>query len=580
MRKIQAFDEIVVDYETTGLYYYKGARVFSYVLTWCDTGESEIYDDDHPLFIQRLREVWGNHLVTVICHNLKFEYKFTISMGIKITATLHDTMIMHQMLENLSPKHSLDYCFFNYCGYDKEFAHAWDEVDKAKKIYNNQFDKVPRELMHSYQVKDGEATALLFKTMYPFLKDDFNYKDEIEVACLTGEIENYGIMVNEKECNDLINFMNKELKDTDEKLTSLIGEQINLNSPKQLQKLLFETYKLPILSYTDSNVPATDKDALEALRKVNNHPIIDLILKNRSYTKGVSMIQSYLDARDSKGILHPNINTNANKTGRASSNDPNMQNVSKEMALKNKYPVPARRCFCARPKTVLYLKDYAGIEMRLGVQGTKSDRLFKLAHENFDFHDACAKSFYGDRYISETDPKMKKALRSSAKNARFAMFYGAGLAQVARTLGLSMEETQVGYEKDKIDFPEFYEFMERCTFLAKKQGYIETFFGRKLKVYANKPYAATDYCIQGTAAQVLKKAKIRLFNYYQKEFKGEIKLLLDIHDEIITEFPRSLFSQRNEILKEIRKLMITFDEIQVPLEIETKMTTTLWSKAK
>ena len=569
-------NEIIIDYETTGLYYYKGARVFSYILTWIDTGESEIYDNDNPLFLQRLKEIWENPLIIKICHNLKFEYKFTISMGIKVKGTLHDTMIMHQYLNNLGPRHSLDYCFFQYCGYDKDFANAWDEVTKAQKIYKNQFEKIPRETMHKYQEKDGQATALLFQTMRKYIEKDKNYLDDLKVACLTGEIENYGIAVNEKECKKLIDFMQNELKDTEVKLNKL-NVQINLNSPKQLQKVLFDDYKFPILTYTDSNLPATDKEALETLRKVNNHPIIDLILKNRSYTKGISMVESYLQARDSNGILHPNINTNANKTGRASSNDPNMQNVSKELALKNKYPVPARNCFCARVKTILFLIDYAGIEMRLGVQGTKSERLYKLAREGFDFHDACAKSFYGARYTNEQDLKFKKALRSSAKNARFAMFYGAGLKQVARTLGLTIEETQAGYEKDKIDFPEFYKFMDDCTLFAKENGYIETFFGRKLKVYPNKPYSATDYCIQGTAAQILKKAKIRLHEYFKNK---NIFLLLDIHDEIIIEFPRSLLFQREEILKEVKRLMTEFDEITVPLDIEIKMTTTLWSKAK
>ena len=578
---------VAVDYETVGLRPQEGAYVFSCIMADVETGEWVLWDRDvvgYEWFVAQLRSVWEDPTVAKVAHNLKFELHHTRAMGIVPAGPLHDTMILHQLLHNLAPKHSLDYCARELMGIVPE----WDEVDRevtrAAHIYGT-YDKVPRALMHSYQRADGERTALLYSTLYPLVQQDArllaDYRNEIALVQTTVRLENNGIMVDRANAAALIRWMEEELEHVEAETTALFGEPVNLSSPAQLIHVLFDVLHLPVPGWTESGKPSTEKDALEKLRATHPHPVLDLVLRKRSYTKGLAMVRAYLANATADGILYPSINTNRAQTGRQSSSDPiNFQNIQKEFALKTRFAVPARRCFRARPGHVWFCEDYQGIEMRLGVQGTGSPRLVQLLTENFDFHAACAASFYGKRFTEEQDPAIKKMLRSAAKNARFAMFYGAGMEKVADTLVLSVEETQEGYLRDRHEYPEFYAFMERCTRFARTHGYIETFFGRRLAVYHDKPYIATDYCIQGSAAGVLKRAQVALDRYFTEELHGEVKMLLPVHDELIIEYPRALFPYREEVLHKVRELMIRIECVTVPLEVEVKMTTTTWDKAK
>jgi DNA polymerase-1 len=291
------------------------------------------------------------------------------------------------------------------------------------------------------------------------------------------------------------------------------------------------------------------------------------------------MISGYLENVNIDGAVHPVINTNKAKTGRESTEV--IVNVSKEVKAGARYTVPARRCFRPRPKKFILLGDYAGIEMRLGVQGTNSPRLFELCKKDFDFHSAMAASFYGDAFLNEVDKAIKKGMRNRAKNARFAMFYGAGVKQTAKTLGLSIDEVLVGYAKDKEEYPEFYTFMAECARKAERHGYIETFFGRKLRVERGRYYTATDYRIQGSAADIFKSAQIKLDDWLQREFGDEhVRMILPVHDEMVMEFDNQYLVHIDGICKKINKIMTVFPEITVNLNMEFSISLKTWADKK
>jgi DNA polymerase-1 len=317
--------------------------------------------------------------------------------------------------------------------------------------------------------------------------------------------------------------------------------------------------------------------------------IFDLILKQRSYTKGVSMIASYLKASERDSILYPHINTNPTNTGRESSNNPNMQNISKEIALKTRFPVPARRGFRARPGHILVLGDYAGIEMRLIIEHTGEPELVELIQRNGDPHDLAAQIFYGELYTvpekacaftREIDPKRaKKVMRTAAKNAQFALAYGAGLQKIADTLMLSVVQAKPGHEAYCRRFPRVAGYTRKMARQAELTGKITTPFGRHLRIRADKPAAASNYMIQGTAAGILKRAQVRV-DEYLRNADTDIRMLLPIHDELIFEVPRRELSQLPIVLREIERRMTEMSEIRVPLAVEWKMTNYTWDKAK
>jgi len=613
------------DTETTGLDPYRGARIFAW--STCDeTGNVAIsrYDTDKDSH-NKIQQLLYDTSTAKVCHNLHFDLGMLQieNYNIPKNTVWHDTMLICQILNNLEPSNSLDELAYKYGGYPMEQD---TPITAASKIYGS-YDKIPKHLMNEYQYADAERTMLLFKTFYPIIKRDpaayAEYLVELALVHTTIQFERRGMMLCKPEALKLLSWIDSELKQVQQDTVALIKYPINLNSPKQVVHLLYEELGWPVLTMNKSGLaPATDKDALEELRSASVEynmsqraiDVLDLILRQRSYTKGRGMILSYLEAADCNDIICPHLNTNSARTSRESSENPNMQNVQKELALKTRFPVPARKCFRARPGYVLFLLDYAGIEMKLAVQATGSVRLIKMMAEGFDFHDACAKLFYGTRYtnagtgvqyyltgdhrrqkayrelvervgrddaLTQTFEIVKQMLRSAAKNGRFAMLYGAGVQQVAHTLGLTLEETKEGYARDRAEFPELYTMMDDCITQANSQGYIETFFGRKLRVNPRKAYTATDYKIQGSAAGLFKRAQVRVANYFKHKWGlFDIAIWMVVHDELIIELPRELMTHSDEILRDVMLLMTLFPEITVSMNVEVKKSAYLWSDAK
>jgi len=593
-------DIIAVDYETTGLPYIGKVCIFSVVFTWCNDPDG--YTEVHygiGNFEKRLKEFWFSRCQAV-AHNLAFELWFTIEEGYIIAKDkpLHDTMIQFKYLNNLANRMSLDYCYEFFAGFSPECATIDKQVTKAFKIYGS-FDKIPKKLMEEYQTNDGQRIALLFLTMFKCIQDSPAYEEylnEIELIKMTVAMYRRGITVDKVEASKQISFMKKEIEQNTIRTESLVGHPINLNSPKQLIHLL----------YTELHMPLTGKKSLtgnEALDLLPSNPIIDCIKKERAYTKGTAMIESYLEL-SVNNILHPSIITNRAKTGRESSEHPNMQNISKEVKAGQQYTVPARKCFIPRKGYYFIGIDYSGIEMRLGVQGTNSERLYELCDNDFDFHNAFAEVMYGELYTNPIQaitfalltnkstilewkksclkigkvasielwyPKAKKAMRNKAKNARFAMFYGAGLETTSRTLGLTMENTKIGYLRDKELYPELYAFMKDCTTQAEKEGGIYTYFGRFLRVPREALYSATDFKIQGSAAALFKHAQVDVHKWLIKE-RLDIYPILPVHDEIIFEVNLKYKEEiLKEILENIKRIMCQYKEIKVKLNVEVSI---------
>lgn len=581
---------VAFDVETTGLDPYKGARAFTFATCYPD-GTSLVIDN--PKNIQKLLY----NTDSIICHNYHFEYSILKAQGFIIPDKIqwHDTMIIHQLLHNLAYSHGLDNVALDLCT-NRELRNYWkhidEQVEKAKKIYGT-FDKFPKEIIHPYQRNDVERTMLIFQVLYPYILQDPKllrcYQDETDLVKVTTEFESYGMMIDRKECSKLIRWLDEELSKTNEESYSLLKKHINLNSTKQVADLLFNQMGLPPVKMTEKENNSLEYEVIDEMMSIYRddhkvHSILDLVLKSRSYTHGRSMIRSYMDLSDENDILHPHINTNRAGTGRESSTKPNLQNVSKEVSLLARYPIPARSCFRARPGCLLYPFDEKGIELRLIVEHTQEPELVELISKNGDPHDLAAMCFYGDRYTKESDQKKKKALRSAAKNMHFALCYrinkpGKPIDLIANGLGLSVEEAKPGYDRYCARFPRMANFAISRMDEARKTGYVTTSFGRKLHVPHDNPKAAANYLIQGTAAGIIKRAQIQADRVLKSKYP-DVHILLPIHDEIIFEAPRRILQYEREFINDISGAMTTIPEVSVPLAVEVKRSTLLWSQAK
>lgn len=656
----------VFDTETTGLNPFKGARIFAW--STCDiNGNVKIYrDKTYSLSATNkkiiyytgkglLQEYLNNTTIHKVCHNFHFDYLMCLMCGYKIpdNTVWHCTYIMFKLINNLIDNYGLDELAYSFGNYklDQDVT-----ISQAAKIYKR-YDKIPQHLMYRYQYADAERGMLLFNPYFPLIENmgmTSTYLREIELVKTTVRMERHGIMLCRPEALKLLEFIRDEIDTAEKESFQLFNKHINLNSGKQVIKILFGdkqnnncihcntsdfSYINRIcsfcgnLTFSDNNFypvinfskktsdPSVDKDTLESLRdysarfdvKKETSLLLNLILKKRSYTRSQASINNFIDESDSNDIIHANINTIQATTGRESITRPPLQTVSKELSLKTKYSIPERKCFRARPKHFLLIVDYSGIEMRIAVQLTNSKRLIQLVQNDFDFHADCAALFYGDKftnrsisvdYFLQDKPeerenlqkdikdigeenalnnlfgRIKKMLRSSAKNGRFAMLYGAGIDRVANTLGLPIKATEECYKRDKVLYPEFHVLMENCIKDIYKRGYIKTLFGKVLYVQKDKAYAATDFKIQGSAADLFKHAQIKLDQYFKNVWCDTIHLLLPVHDEFIIEISNEYEDQLQTIMQNIYEIITNVNEITVKLDVEFKLSKSIWNDAK
>lgn len=583
----------VFDVETDGLSPYHGNRIFAFCIgnSEYDVKVYRIDNNDEGLNKRNhriLQNFFDDTSIAKIAHNFKFELMMLLEAeGINVPeeTVWHDTMLMSQLLRNLAPSHALDYLGWELFGYDRFFD---KEVSRLGKMYGN-YQRIDEGLMTQYQLGDGIRPMMLFKLFHPKLKaNEKLYKDyinEIELVKTTYRLESFGIEITHKGIDELLVWLKREFRQVQEDTREHLGEYINLNSDVKLRALLFDRLGFPVTKLTKTRKPSTDKDVLLELKNTfPNEIIFDLTIKWRSYSTGITTIGKYKKLADHKNIIHPNIKTNHAKTGRESSENPNMQNVSKKSALKNPYPIPARKCFVARRGRVLYFVDYKGIEMRLIIGLSNEIKLLGMLRHDFDPHHYFTECLFGKTYVNRLKIENYdeyEILRGGCKNGHFALGYGAGLPQISVTVNASVDRIKDGYEFYKKECPNIVAFTTETSKLFRKQKFIETPFGRKLKVPWSEAYQAANYLVQGTAAGVIKRAQVRVDRYLKTVWDDEIRLVLPIHDELIISVPLYLDIYREDILNDISYIMTqTMTEIEVPLDVSWKRTTTSWDVAK
>lgn len=573
---------IAYDTETTALSRWKGS-MFAYS-TCSSQGVIGVRRlDGSALRINQsrriLEELWADQTTAKVMHNAKFDLGHTERyLGKRLRNNpIHDTMLMSHILQNHHHGHALKDLAWELAGVPKD-----DEA--AIKVFTRgggSYQAVPEHLMTEYQKRDAERCMLLFLFFWPQIKENKDYLDcyQNEVALLgtTLDMEDRGVMVAPDRCKKLIAKLERDLQGTLRRFNELTGDTFLPSQPEHLSRFLYQTLKLPILGETKTGRPSTSKETLAELRKQHPHEALDLIAQYRSWTRGISMLTSYLDMADEEFVIHPNIKTCQAITGRESCSEPNLQNVEKSEALLNPYPVPAREVFRPRPGYVNFHIDYSGIEMRLLIHYSGDQILVDIAKADGDVHLPAAKIFFGRRF-EEADPAGKKVLRSASKNANFAIAYGAQPAKVATTLGLSPGEGVARFNEYRKTFPKLCSLMRTITRQVMDNGRVITAFGRSIHVPKEMAYIGTNYLIQSTAAEILKRGQVRVHEFLQKETGGDLKILLPIHDELIIECPRKRLKDAKEIITKVSELMVSFPgRFRVPLGVEVQVATVDWA---
>lgn len=642
------------DVETTGFLRFEGDRIFSYVITDY-FGNSKVYDvpfengewENHPNWLY-LKEYFADTSIVKIGHNIRFDVGFVRANGIEVPehTEIHDTMIMSQMLQNLADSHALDVLAEQVYKYK---ASKDNEVEKIarklrmsfkkhnpdSRIHLSQYQHVPKDVMHRYQIEDGERAMLLYRAFLPKLQAVpemwLDYLNEMEFIFTAIKQEEYGMLIDWKQADKLLAWMSGEVSEAKSTIQRIAGKEINPNSPKQLTAYLTQDLGYKIESTTESGKTSVGKDVIYDLYKRHKHPALEALLKLKAYEKGYTNISSYKDlSHPETHVIHFNKNTNPARTGRQSVSNPNLQNMSTEVSNNAIYRIPSRRCFICRPNSIMYYVDYSGIELRL-IAGLAGEQEFIDAfHNKTDPHGMTAPVLYGDNWAEvcayATDPEitemmqhiihssavnkndaavqelknrnapkwmytacqperynfdfstLKSQMRTGTKVFNFGIGYGGAVSAVTLELiGLDNAQKARGHANYCKRWPHLAYFTPNTIKEVRDNGYITTAFGRRLWVSRSKAFCGANYKVQGTAAGILKRAENRVAAYCHTVLEDKMNIIVSIHDEINSNCDRSIIKYQDYYLNDISRLMTIHKEIKVPLEVEWKHTTTHWA---
>ena len=504
--------------------------------------------------------------VLKIAHNFKFDYKILAQYGVEIRGELFDTMIAHYLL-NPDGRHGMDYLSEIYLKYQPI---SIESLIGKKGKNQKTLREVSLETQTDYAAEDADVTFQLYEVFSPQLKkenlEELFHKVEMPLMKILAKMELAGISLDtdwlSRESVDLEN----DLKELEQKIFELSGEEFNMNSPKQLGEILFEKLKLdPKAKKTKTGQYSTSEEVLQKL--AYKHEIIQHILKYRTYQKlkstYVDALPSEIEPKDNR--VHTTFSQTTAATGRLSSLNPNLQNIPIRTARGQQI----RGAFVAEEGKKIISADYSQIELRLIAELSGEDNMIKAFQNGEDIHASTASKLFKIP-LDQVD----KTQRSQAKTVNFGIIYGQGAFALAEQTGLSRTEAKQMIDSYYENYPKLKIFMTEQVEKARKNGFVETILGRKrhLKdinsnnfvVRGHAERNAVNAPIQGSAADIIKVAMIDI-DKALSEGGFKTKMLLQVHDELLFEVPEEEIEPIKALIKEKMESAV---KTKVPLIVE------------
>ncbi|MDP8209944.1 MAG: DNA polymerase I [Candidatus Stygibacter australis] len=503
----------------------------------------------------------------LIAHNYKYDFLVLKSAGWQLDNQVFDTMIADYLLHP-SDRHSLDHCAQKYFSY--KMIPISDLIGKGKKQVT--FDLVGTSQACRYSAEDAWVTWRLYQLHSTGIKeselDKLYYDLEIPLLFTLAEMESKGVYLDQK----FLKKLSSQVQGTIGKLTKEIYEisevQFNLNSTQQLGKILFDKLEIPPVKKTKSGY-STDQSVLEKLAP--EHEIARLLLEYRMLNK---LLNTYINALPAlvnplTGRIHSSFNQTIASTGRLSSSNPNLQNIP----IRTKLGKEVRKAFCASHKGwSIVSADYSQIELRIFAILTRDDTLIKTFQADKDIHSKTASLIYK---IAESEVTPEQ--RRYAKIINFGLLYGMGAYRISNELSISRKDAQKFIDDYFQNFPSVRNFIDVHLLEAAEKGYVETILRRKLSLpdlnSSNRQLreaaqrVAVNMPVQGSAADVIKIAMNRLHKFFEN--RPEIKMLIQVHDELVFEIRDDVMDEALEVIKNTMESAIP-DEFKgiVPLKVE------------
>ena len=521
---------------------------------------------DITVVLNHVSNLLADPTLTMVGHNLKYDLTVLETVGLIPRCMLADTMLMSYVLDAAGGRHDMDSLAKRLLGID---TISYEDVcgKGAKQIG---FAAVPLEQASEYAAEDADITLRLFNQFSRRLADEPSlqsiYQDlELPVMLVLREMEIHGALLDSAILRSQSKSLGTRLEELESEAQTLAGRPFNLASPRQLQEILFDELKLPVLKKTPKGAPSTNEEVLKELAL--DYPLPKLLIEHRSLSKLKGTYTDKLpdDCDPADGRVHTSFHQAVTSTGRLSSSDPNLQNIP----IRTEEGRRIRKAFVAPNGWSVMAADYSQIELRIMAHLSGDQSLVDAFSRGDDIHRATAAEVFDLEPMFVTDEQRRRA-----KAINFGLIYGMSAFGLARQLGIERAEAAAYIDRYFERYPGVRHYMDSTRAMAHEKGYVETVFGRRLTlpdirarqvpIRQAAERAAINAPMQGTAADIIKRAMLKVQKALATTNLG-CNLLLQVHDELV-------FEVRDQDLDGVRQIvrieMEAAAELAVPLIVE------------
>jgi DNA polymerase-1 len=520
---------------------------------------------DPQLVLERLKPWLQDPAHRKVGHNMKYHMHVLANCGIALAGTQHDTLLQSYVLES-HKSHEIDNLAERHLQLKTT---TYDEVT-GKGAKRLAFEQVSVDTACEYSAEDADVTLRLHQALNVQIESDEKlsriYRDiEMPLMRVLWRMERNGVFLNVGLLGELSREFGGKMLDIEARAHALAEGPFNLNSPRQIQEILFDRHKLPVIKKTPSGTPSTDEDVLAQLAL--DHPLPKLILEYRGLAKLKSTYTDKLAEMilPTTGRVHTVYAQAVAVTGRLSSSDPNLQNIPIRTAEGRRI----REAFVAPEGAHIVSADYSQIELRIMAHISRDESLLNAFAAGQDIHRATAAEIFG-----MAPEALSSEQRRYAKVINFGLIYGMSAFGLSRQLEIERSAAQQYMDRYFARYPGVARYMKETRESARRDGFVETVFGRRLwlqDIRSGSPMrrqaaerAAINAPMQGTAADLIKLAMIRVQEWLERETL-ETKLIMQVHDELVLEVPDRELPRVREALPGI---MSGVAELAVPLVVE------------
>ena len=507
--------------------------------------------------------LYENEKILKVGQNIKYDLEVLANYGVTLKGKMFDTMIAHYVIQ---PElyHNMDYLAEIYLKY--KTIHIDELIGPKGKGQKNMRDLKPEDV-YEYAAEDADVTLKLKNILEKEIEkagvEHLFYEIEMPLMPVLASMEMNGVCLDTDSLKETSEVLTNRLKDIEEKIYELAGQEFNIASPKQVGEILFDKLKIvEKAKKTKTGQYVTNEEVLQGLK--HKHEIVGNILEHRGLKK---LLGTYIDALPSlvnkrTGRIHTSFNQTITSTGRLSSSDPNLQNIP----VRGEDGKEIRKAFIPEAGCLFFSADYSQIELRVMAHLSDDENMIEAFREGYDIHAATAAKIY-----KEDINEVSRDQRTKAKRANFGIIYGITVFGLAERLDISRDEAKQLIDGYFETFPKVKEYMETAKETARKNGYVETLFKRRryladinsrnatVRGFAERN--AINAPIQGTAADIIKVAMINIYNRFNQEGIRS-KMILQVHDELnFSVYPEEKEKVEKIVLEEMQSAF----SMKVPL---------------